>query len=55
MILDRCPQEEPLIPAEKTRIRLDLSLKKKSSEESSKGGYDHDHASDLELIEEDCA
>ena len=44
MILDRCPQEEPLIPAEKTRIRLELSHKKQSSEESRNGGYDDDNA-----------
>ena len=53
MILDRSPQEEPLIPAEKTKIRLEMSRKKQCSDESRKGGYDHDYASDSELIEED--
>ena len=28
MILDRSPEDEPLIPAEKTRIRLDMLRKR---------------------------
>ena len=53
MILDRSPQEEPLIPAEKTRIRLDLSRKKQRSEGINKGGYEYDYTSDSELVGED--
>ena len=50
MILDRSPQEEPLIPAEKTKIRLEMSRKKQSSEEIRKGGYDHDYTSLFAII-----
>ena len=53
MILDRCPEEEPLIPAAKTRIRLEMARKKRKSEEFNWGGYEHDIPSDPELIGED--
>ena len=37
MILDRSPEEEPLIPAERTKIRLEMARKRRSSECKSQG------------------
>ena len=48
MILDRSPEEEPLIPAEKTRIRLEMARKKRRLWESNKGGYECDYDSGSE-------
>ena len=53
MILDRSPEEEPLIPAEKTKIRMEMTRKKQRSERSIKGGYDDNCVSGLDLVEED--
>ena len=54
MILDRSPEEEPLIPAEKTRIRLEMARKKRRSAGSDKRDYKYDYATDSELLEENC-
>ena len=40
MILDRSPEDEPLIPAEKTKIRLEMSRNKRKVEKSSKRIYE---------------
>ena len=40
MILDRSPEDEPLIPAEKTRIRLEMLRKKTRVQKIDKGAYE---------------
>ena len=42
MIVDRSPVEEPLIPAERTKIRLEMDRKKRRVELRTKGAYDPD-------------
>ena len=40
MILDRSPEDEPLIPSERTKIRLEMSRSKKRVEQREKGAYE---------------
>ena len=42
MILDRSPEEEPLIPAEKTRIRLEIARNKEKVTRGTTGAYEHE-------------
>ena len=39
MIIDRSPVEEPLIPSERTKIRLEMDRKKRRVELRTKGAY----------------
>ena len=39
MILDRSPEDEPLIPAERTKIRMEMLAKKKKTITWNKGAY----------------
>ena len=49
MILDRSSEDEPLIPAERTKNRMEMLNKKKSAVSRDKGAYNSETFSYAEL------
>ena len=55
MTLDRFPEEEPLIPSEKTRIRLEMSRKRKMAVQRTKGAYEQESMMGEDLSPQDLS
>ena len=53
MIVDRSTEEEPLIPTEKTRIRLEMSRKLKMAAQRTKRAYDQESMRGVDLSSQD--
>ena len=53
MILDRSPEDEPLIPAKRTKNRMEMLAKKKKASSLNKGAYEFESDCAVELTEEE--